>query len=88
MVIGTVQIVTAAIARWPVVSGFGPPAFFAATDLFIVALAIWDFRSRGKLHPATLWGGLIAIALQPAQLALSGTAAWLGFARWATGLPG
>jgi hypothetical protein len=88
MVLATVQVITAAIARWPVISGFGPPAFFGVTDLFIVALAVWDFRTRGKLHPATLWGGLITIAFQPVQLVVSGTAAWLDIARWATGLLG
>lgn len=88
MLLASVQLVTAAIARWPVISNFGPPAFFGITDLFIVALAIWDFRTRGRLHPVTLWGGLLAIAAQPIQLALLGTEAWLGFARWATGLLG
>jgi uncharacterized membrane protein YozB (DUF420 family) len=88
MLLASVQLVTAAIARWPVVSNFGPPAFFAVTDLFLVALAIWDFRTRRRLHPVTLWAGLAMIASQPAQLALSGTEAWLAFARWATGLLG
>lgn len=88
MMIATVQIITAAIARWPVISEFGPPAFFGVTDLFIIALAIWDFSSRGRLHPATLWGGLITIASQPLQLVVSGTAGWLAIASWATGMPG
>jgi uncharacterized membrane protein YozB (DUF420 family) len=88
MLLASVQLVTAAIARWPVISSFGPPAFFGITDLFIVALAIWDFRTRGRLHPVTLWGGLLAIVAQPAQLVFSGTEAWGAFARWATGLPG
>ena len=88
MLLGSFQLVTAAIARWPFVSGAGPLAFFAITDLFLVALAVWDFRSRGRLHPVTLWGGILMIVAQPAQLMLSGTAAWLGFARWATGLLG
>lgn len=88
MLLATIQLVTAAIARWPVVSNFGPPAFFGVTDLFIVALAIWDFRTRGKLHPVTLWGGLLAIVAQPLQLAISGTDSWLAFAKWATGLLG
>jgi hypothetical protein len=61
-------------------------AFFAITDLFIVVLAAWDFKSRGRLHPATLVGGLVLIASQPLRLALSGTPAWLAFAAWATGL--
>ena len=64
----------------------GPVAFFAVTDLFIVALAAWDFISRGRLHPATLFGGLVLIASQPLRLALSGTPAWLAIAGWATSL--
>lgn len=88
MLLATIQLVTAAIARWPVVMNYGPPAFFGVTDLFIVALAIQDFRTRGRLHPVTLWGGLLAIVAQPAQLAISGTDAWLAFAKWATGLLG
>jgi hypothetical protein len=53
-----------------------------------VALAVWDLRSRGRLHPVTLWAGLGYILSQPLRLALSGTEAWLAFARWATGLLG
>ena len=54
--------------------------------LFIVALAIWDSRTRGALHPVTRWGGLALIVSLPVRLALSGTAAWLAFAAWLTGL--
>lgn len=88
MMLASVQLVTAAIARWPVIADYGPPAFFGITDLFLVALAIWDFRTRGRLHPVTLWGGLLMLVAQPGQLMLSGTETWLGFARWATGLLG
>ena len=88
LLLASFQLVTPAIARWPAVSAFGPPAFFGLTDLFVVALALWDFRTRGRLHPVTLWGGLVTIAAQPIQLMLLGTEAWLSFARWATGLLG
>ncbi len=88
MLLATVNLVTAAIARWPGVFDYGPPAFFGLTDLFIVALGIWDFRTRGRLHPVTLWGGLLIIVSQPLRLLVSGTEAWLVFARWATGLLG
>lgn len=84
MLLATVNLVTAAIARWPGMAPLGPLAFFGVADLFIVALAIWDFKTRGKLHPATKWGGLIIIASQPLRLAVSGTAGWLAFAHWAT----
>ncbi|MCU0766839.1 MAG: hypothetical protein MUE39_05590 [Gammaproteobacteria bacterium] len=88
MLLASFQMVTPALARWPVVMDYGPPAFFAATDLFLVALAIWDLRTRGRLHPVTLWGGLLMVAAQPIQLVVSGTEPWLTFARWATGLLG
>ncbi len=88
MLLATIGLVTAAIARLPGVLAWGPPAFFGLTDLFIVAIAIRDVRTRGRLHPATLWGGLALIASQPLRLVVSGTDAWLAFARWITGVAG
>jgi hypothetical protein len=88
MLLATVNLVTAAIARWPGLPALGPLAFFGLTDLFVIALAVWDFRARGRLHPVTLWGGLLMIASQPLRLVVSGTEGWLAFARWATGLLG
>ncbi|MGB7738957.1 MAG: hypothetical protein WBM03_07565 [Steroidobacteraceae bacterium] len=87
MMLATVTLLAAAFARWPYVWKLGNPfAYFGLSDLFIVALAIWDFRTRGKLHPVTRWGGLALIVSQPARLALSGTAVWLAFATWLTNL--
>jgi uncharacterized membrane protein YozB (DUF420 family) len=88
MLLATINLTTAAIARWPGVLDFGPLAFFGLTDLFLVPLAIWDLRTRGRLHPVTLWGGLLFIVSQPLRLVVSGTESWLAFARWATGLLG
>jgi hypothetical protein len=85
MVLATVNLLGAAIARWPGMSG-GPLVFYAFADLFVLALAVWDFRSRGRLHPVTLWGGLVIVLSQPLRLVISGTPAWGEFARWATGL--
>jgi hypothetical protein len=85
MVLATVNLLSAAFARWPGLVP-NPLLFFGLTDLFIVALAVWDLRSRGRLHPATLVGGLAIIVSQPLRLGLSGSAAWLGFATWATSL--
>lgn len=88
MVLATINLLPAAIARWPGMAPLGPVGFLGVADLFIVALGMWDLRSRGRLHPVTLWGGLLLIASQPLRLALSGTDGWLAFARWATELPG
>lgn len=88
MLIGTFNLIAAALARWPWVMNYGPAAYFGLTDLFLVPLVIWDFRTRRKLHPVTLWGGLLLVCSQPLRLLVSGTAAWLAFARWAVGLVG
>ncbi|HEX6105122.1 MAG TPA: hypothetical protein VFZ26_06020 [Gemmatimonadales bacterium] len=58
---------------------------FGLADLFIVACAGYDVVTRGRGHPATLWGGLAIVVSQPLRLALSGTAAWMAFAGWLTG---
>jgi uncharacterized membrane protein YozB (DUF420 family) len=84
MLLASVNLLTAAIARWPGVIEIGNPfVYFALADLFVVALAAWDLKSRGRLHPATLWGGLAIVVSQPLRLAVSGTAAWAVFAEWA-----
>ncbi len=63
----------------------GPPTFFALADLFIVAMLVYDLTTRRKIHPATIWGGLLVVASQPLRLMIAGTPAWLGFARWVSG---
>jgi len=82
VLIATLELVTAAVARWPGVSSLGPPGFFAITDLFLVALVVYDFRSRGRIHPATRWGGLLLIASQPLRLVIGFSATWAAFAAW------
>ena len=82
MIIATLELVKAAVARWPVIAALGPVAFFGVTDLFLLALAVYDFKTRGRIHPATLWGGLFLIAWQPLRLAIGFSAPWQSFADW------
>jgi len=51
----------------------GPPTFFALADLFIVAILVYDLTTRRKVHPATIWGGLLVVASQPLRLMIAGT---------------
>ena len=88
MLLATISLLDAALARWPVVTDLEPPVSYGLTDLFVVAIAIWDLRSRGRLHPVTLWGGLAIILSQPLRLVVSGTEGWVAVARWLTGLLG
>jgi hypothetical protein len=88
MVLGTTIFLAAAVHRmlmWLVSPAVTPPVFFGATDLFIVALAAYDFLSRGRVHAATLWGGLTIVVAQAGALVLAGSSVWMRFAHWITG---
>jgi len=85
MTLGTIALLSAPIARLPFeFMKAGPPAFFGLTDLFIVALLVYDLATRRRVHPATIWGGLLILASQPVRLMIAGTPAWLAFAGWLT----
>lgn len=85
MLLATLELVTAALARVPGIDALGPPGFFAATDLFVLAIAAYDLITSKRIHPATLWGGLFLIVSQPLRLVIGGSSAWLAFAGWLTG---
>lgn len=84
IVLATLEIVTAAVSRLPVVEDWGPVGFFGAIDLFVVALVIYDRATLQRLHPATLWGGLLFVLSQPLRLIVGGSAPWIAFATWLT----
>jgi len=48
----------------------------------LLAMLVHDRATRGRFHPATLWGGLFLVASQPLRLMIGGTDTWLAFARW------
>ncbi len=86
MLLATVSILNAALARWPLaIMAAGPVAFFLATDLLVLAGVVYDLVSRGRVHPAYVWGGLLIVISQPLRLAIAGTDAWLAFARTLVG---
>lgn len=84
MLLATISILEAAIARWPIplLQHNAPLSFFGVTDLFLVVAIAYDLFSRRRVHPAYLWGSLLIIASQPLRLMISGTPAWLAFADW------
>lgn len=83
MLIATLELVTAGVGRIP---GAGSvPLFFILTDIGLVALLAYDLISRGRPHPATVWGGLFLIATQAIRTTAGGTAAWIAFARFLAG---
>ena len=58
----------------PPVLGVLPPALAAL--LFIVVGMVRDWRTLGKVHPAYLWAGGFALAVQLLKIPLSDTALW------------
>ena len=88
MLIGSIAIIAAALARIPAIFRGGPPAFFGLSDLFLLPIVAWDVVSLRRLHRVTLWAGLAVVISQPLRLIVSGTTAWMTFARWLTGLSG
>ena len=94
MLLASISILGAAFARWPfaIMAAEFPVPRFSMLDAFVdsclIPMALWDFASRGRLHPVTLWGGLALIASQPLSSVLSETKPWLAFAGWAVGLFG
>lgn len=84
MLLGTIAILTPAIARLPFVRPLGIPAFLGLTDLFIVACIAYDRIRNGRFHPAFLWGGLLIILSQPARILFAQSPAWHSIAMWLT----
>jgi len=85
MLLATIALLPPALGRIPFLAAGGPAAFFGVTVLFIVAVAAYDYRTRSRVHPASLWGGLCLVASFPGRIALGNTAAWQAFARWLAG---
>jgi hypothetical protein len=82
MLIGTLELVPAGVARWRGLEMGGPVAYFGLTDLFVLAMIAFDIVTRRRVHPATAWGGLFLVASQVLRIAISGTDTWLAFAGW------
>jgi hypothetical protein len=83
MLIATLELVPAGIARIPGILPLGPLAYFGLADLFLVAIGMFDLITRRRLHRATLWGGALLIATQIGRFVVGSSAAWESFAKWA-----
>jgi hypothetical protein len=81
MLLATLSLLDAAVARWPV-PGIADAtlAQYAITDAFIAAAMLYDFASRRSVSYVYVWGGLIIVAEQWARDVLGATAAWQSLA--------
>jgi hypothetical protein len=82
MLLATVALLSAAFARWPAALRLGGPLAFGGIDVFLVANLVHDLVVRKRVHPVSLWGGLIVAAVERLRLLVSHTTLWLELARW------
>jgi hypothetical protein len=82
MLLGTVSMLTPAVARLPIdaLKQAGLPAFFAVTIAVVILIVVIDTLRHRRLHPAFGWGAALLIAAVPARIALAQTDAWVSIA--------
>lgn len=56
MLIASISIVAPALARWPGAQSMLPVSVVGPQLLLYGALILYDVLSRGRVHPATVWG--------------------------------
>ena len=88
MLLATISILDAAVARLPFeILRSTTWAFIPATDLFLVAVVLYDFTTRGRVHAAYVWGSLLVIFEQALRIPIGGTETWKALARMIIGEP-
>jgi FtsH-binding integral membrane protein len=87
IIIATVALMIAAIARWPFPLLLGNPLAAALVSyLFLLMLMAYDLWSTHKIHRATIWASAFLIFVQQVRFPIAQTAAWHAFATWAQNL--
>ena len=84
MLLATLAMLPPAFARFRWFGPGGPPVAIGGTCLLIATCLVYDRTTRGRIHPAFLWGGLLLMLSLPLRFALARTDAWLAVARWLT----
>src|SRR5512140_2758300 len=60
MLVATISIIPAGIARWPLAAQpQGPLMFFGIADLLLLGCIAYDYSRTRRLNPGFLWGGLL-----------------------------
>jgi hypothetical protein len=87
VMIATIALSIAAIARWPLAFiGRNAPVAALVSYIFLAMLVAYDLWSSHKVHRATIWAGAFLIFVQQVRIPIGNTAAWHSFAGWAQSL--
>ena len=83
IIIATACLTRAAFFRWhvPILFRQVYPAY-AATYVFLLLLAAYDFWSTRKIHRATIWGSAFLISMGQMTRFIGPSAPWHAFAHW------
>jgi hypothetical protein len=83
IIIATIAILDAAVARWPIhASWWDIHQVEWATEAFLIPLFAYDLFSIRKIHRATLWGSVLLVFLQHVRGPIGQSGAWQAFAAW------
>jgi FtsH-binding integral membrane protein len=80
--VGTVALMIAAIARWPIWTHRDPITATLVSYVFLLMLVAYDLWSTRKLDRATIWAGAFLVVVQQIRIPIGKTAAWHAFATW------
>jgi hypothetical protein len=83
MLLATMSLLGPALARIVTQVMHIPGALGALVliNVFLAALVAYDFASRGRPHPATLWAGGFLLLSEPLRVAIAFAEPWQAFAR-------
>lgn len=87
MLVATIDLLIAAIARWPfafVHRNAGHAGMVSC--LFLLLLVAYDLWSTHKVHRATLWASAFMIFVYAVRIPIGKTHAWHAFAGWVQSL--
>ena len=70
-----------AITRMPFVAG-RPVLMFGLLATLVLAPVGRDLLRRSRVHPVSVWGGLIVLAAFPIRVAIGRSDSWHAFAAW------
>lgn len=88
MLFATINLIGAAIARWPfeVIGDYAPVSNSLVQFAFVVAIFFWDFRSEGRIRGITLTAFAITLVFGVGRFLFLASPAWLAVAHWLMGL--
>jgi hypothetical protein len=80
MLLATISLLDAAIARWPI-TFTADWMFLAATDVFIAVAATYDLATRRRVSAVYVWGSAVVVAGQVLRILGGPTETWRALAR-------